>query len=87
MIYELRIFARYNMQVVGFWTPAEADEAGDSLVYMLTFPDEDTMRRAWEAFRADPEWRTGKAATEVDGALVTRVESRVLLPTDYSPLA
>ena len=83
----LQIFARYNMQVIGFWTPAEADEASGSLIYMLAFSDEEAMRQAWEAMRADPQWRTGKAATEVDGALVTKLESRVLLPTNFSPLA
>jgi hypothetical protein len=82
----LRIFARHNMQVVGFWTPNPETEESGSLVYMLTFASEEAMKQAWDAMRADPEWRQGKAATEVDGPLVTRLTSQVLRPTDYSPL-
>ena len=102
MIYELRtywaapgkhealhqrfVLARHDMCVIGFWTPnAETKESG-SLIYMLAFSSEDAMKQGWDAFRADPEWREGKTVSERDGALVSRLESRVLLPTDYSPL-
>jgi hypothetical protein len=60
-------------------------ESGD-LVYILRFPDEESLKKAWEAFQADPEWIKGKAATEVDGKLVDKLTSAILHPTDYSPL-
>ncbi len=82
----LRIFARHDMRVIGFWTPSAETEASGSLIYMLAFSSEDAMKQGWDAFRADPEWREGKTVSEKDGALVSRLESRVLLPTDYSPL-
>lgn len=82
----LGIFARYNMHVVGFWTPvAPTKETGD-LVYMLAFPDRAALEHAWKAFRADSEWQAGKAASETDGALTVKVTSTVLLSTDYSPI-
>ncbi len=82
----LGVFARHGMQVVGFWTPEPAtDESGD-LVYLLAFPSTEAKEQAWAAFRADPEWVQGKAKSEVDGVLAARVVSRVLVPTDYSPL-
>jgi hypothetical protein len=74
------------MPVVGFWTPdLRTEETGD-LVYILKFRSVEAMNRAWEAFRADPEWQEGKAASEKDGSLVSKITSQVLVPTDYSPL-
>jgi hypothetical protein len=82
----LGIFARHQMQVVGFWTPAPATEDSGDLVYIMAFPDQGALRRAWDAFRADPEWQAGKTASEVDGPLVDKLISTVLEPTAYSPL-
>lgn len=82
----LRMFARHAMDVVGFWTPEPETEESGTLVYMLRFADEDAMKKAWSAFRADREWQDGKAASESDGPLTTKVTSIVLHPTDYSPL-
>jgi hypothetical protein len=82
----LGIFARYQMQVVGFWRPAEPTEATGDLVYLMAFPNVEALQQAWAAFRADAEWQAGKAASEVDGVLAARVVSTILEPTDYSPL-
>ncbi|MBC8074584.1 MAG: NIPSNAP family protein [Chloroflexales bacterium] len=82
----LRIFVRHQMQVVGFWTPQPSDETSGDLVYLLTFPSVEALEQAWTAFRADPEWQAGKAASEAAGALVTKLTSRTLVPTNYSPL-
>lgn len=82
----LRMFARHAMDVVGFWTPETETEESGTLVYMLRFADEDSLKTAWQSFRADPEWQSGKAASETDGALTAKVTSMVLNPTDYSPM-
>ena len=81
----LGIFARHNMEVVGFWTPDDPERDGD-IVYILAFPDSEAITRSWNDFRADAEWQAGKAASEANGSLVDRIESRVLTPTDYSPM-
>jgi alkylation response protein AidB-like acyl-CoA dehydrogenase len=81
----LGIFKRHAMHVVGFWTPVPVTADSGDLVYMLRFADEEQMKAAWEAFRADAEWIAGKAATETDGTLVTKLTSIVLQATDYSP--
>jgi len=82
----LGVFARHNMQVVGFWVPEpRTPETGD-LLYILAFPSQEAMAAAWAAFRQDQQWIQGKEASERDGALVARIASQVLLPTDYSPL-
>jgi hypothetical protein len=40
----------------------------------------------FNAFRDDPRWHAAKAASEVDGVLVSRVDSVMLDPTNYSPM-
>jgi len=82
----LGLFDRHNMQVVGFWTPDPITEQTGDLVYIMVFPDREALKQAWDAFRADPDWQAGKAASEVQGPLTTKVTSVILEPTDYSPL-
>lgn len=82
----LGVFARHHIEVVGFWTPKPVTAESGHLIYLLRFADEAAMHAAWEAFRADPEWVAGRAASEKDGRLVEKLTSQVLSPTDYSPM-
>jgi hypothetical protein len=82
----LGLFARHSMQVVGFWAPTADREANGDLVYLMAFPSQEAGATAWAAFRADPDWLAGKAASEVDGVLAARVTSVFMAPTDYSPM-
>ena len=82
----LKVFERHHMEVVGFWTPEQTTPESGDLVYIMRFPDQAAMQAAWDAFRADPEWIEGRAASEINGPLVSRLTSQVLNPTSYSPL-
>lgn len=82
----LGVFAKHGMAVVGFWTPTAVTEETGDLVYLMAFESEDAMKSAWAAFREDADWVNGKAASEVNGSLVTKLTSVVLAPTDYSPM-
>lgn len=80
------LFKTHGMTNVGYWTPSDdKDGKGSTLVYLLSFPSRDAAKKSWDAFRADPEWQKVKAASEKDGALVGKVDSVYLEPTDYSP--
>jgi heme-degrading monooxygenase HmoA len=61
-------------------------EARTEFVYLLRWPDEQTKTAAWTAFMADQEWEDIKKATRDRGSLVGRIEDRVLVATDYSPV-
>lgn len=74
---------RHGFGVVAFWTDAEDP---NRVLYVLSFEDHEQRKRAWEGFRADPEWKAAKEATEYDGELVEHREVTVLEPTGYSPL-
>lgn len=82
----LRLFARHNMQVVGFWESIVPDSQQPQLIYVLAYPSQQAGEAAWKAFRADEEWVRAKAESEYDGLLAEKVESQWLRPTDYSPL-
>ncbi len=77
------VFDRHGIEVIGFWTKKGAND----LVYLCRFENEEAMQKAWDAFRADPEWIAAKARTEADGPLVSEVISETLSPTSFSPLA
>lgn len=78
----MALFAKHGMEVVSFWV--DRGDA-DRLVYILRFPDDQTMAAAWEAFRSDPAWQAAKAASEAKGPIVAEVISRVLLAAPFVP--
>ena len=82
----LKLFAKHGMNSIGYWTDAR-DKDSNRLVYMLAFDDLDDMQQKWAAFIADEDWKAVRSSTEADGPLVQGMESMVLDPTDYSPLA
>jgi len=79
------LFRKHGMAVVGYWVPKDKG-ADNTLVYMLAYPDCAARDKAWEAFRADPEWVQVREASEKDGKLVEKVDSVLMKATDYSPL-
>jgi hypothetical protein len=81
-----KLFQKHGIEVVAFWTPVEGEEAADTLIYIVAFPSVEAQKKAWEAFKADPEWQKAKADSEKDGVLVREVQSKNLKGTDYSPI-
>jgi hypothetical protein len=64
---------------------SRADERIE-FVYLLEWPDEETMKDRWAAFMADQEWSDIKAETSrIHGRFVGDIEDRTLRLTDYSP--
>ncbi|MCO6454390.1 MAG: NIPSNAP family protein [Pirellulaceae bacterium] len=81
-----RLFVKHGMELVGYWTPAEGDDAADTLIYILAYPNREAREAAWKGFLNDPDWKKARDASEQDGKIVLKVESKFLSPTDYSPL-
>ncbi|HAY81215.1 MAG TPA: NIPSNAP family protein [Planctomycetaceae bacterium] len=80
------IFERHGMEPVGYWTPASGDESKNTLIYLLAYPSKAARDKAWDDFRQDPAWQTvlKESRAKSGGALVKKVESTFLAPTDYS---
>nr|WP_245432849.1 NIPSNAP family protein [Mesorhizobium loti] len=79
----IRIMKRYGFDFVALW---ETQPQGRTeFVYMLRWPDEQTMIGAWANFMADSEWSEIKERTAAEtGNMVGQITERVLRPTDYS---
>jgi hypothetical protein len=79
-----RIMAKYDFNIVSMW---ESKFAGRTeFVYLLEWPDEQTMKDRWAAFMADAEWKRIKRETGAKhGQFVGDIEDRTLHLTAYSP--
>jgi hypothetical protein len=82
----LRLFKKHGVEIVAFWTPTDGPDAKDTLVYVVAFPNEAAMKKAWADFAADPEWKKAFAASHKDGVIVKKVISQKLRAVDYSPI-
>jgi NIPSNAP len=83
----MKIFKKHGMKVVGFWGPADKENGSENkLVYVMEFPNRAARDKAWKAFGADPEWQAAKTASEKNGRLTEKVDSVILMATDYSPI-
>jgi hypothetical protein len=82
---ETALFEKHGMRGIGYWVPTDEPLAGTTLVYMLAHESRDAAAASWQAFGADPEWAAMRDASQVDGRLVSNVESIFLDPTDFSP--
>jgi len=79
----LGLFEKHGMTNVGYWQPLESDEP--KLYYILSYKDADARAKAWKDFLADPDWKAAYKASEADGKLTSKIESRILTATDFSP--
>lgn len=81
----LDFFKKYGIEQVGFWTTL-IGPSNQTLTYMLKWDSLAEREQKWNAFQADPEWLTKRAATEAVSTIVERVENHFLAPTAYSAL-
>ncbi|HEV2668987.1 MAG TPA: NIPSNAP family protein [Blastocatellia bacterium] len=80
----MRIMARYDFKIVTTWETKTG--ARTEFVYLLEWPDKETMRDRWAKFMADQEWAIIKQETSrIHGPLVGEIEDRTLDLTEYSP--
>jgi hypothetical protein len=82
----LEIFERHGMTNVGYWVPQDAPAASNTLIYILEHDSRDAATKSWDAFRNDPEWKRIAAETQVDGPIVSKVESVFMEATGFSPM-
>ncbi len=77
------LFEKHGMTNVGYWVPVE--NPGRQLIYFLSYPDRAAREASWKAFGADPAWQAVAKASEADGKLVDKIDSRFFTTTDFSP--
>src|SRR5262252_1577565 len=83
----MKLFKKHGMEVVGFWGPTDKEKGSENtLVYILAFPSREARDKAWKEFQADLEWQKAREESEKNGKLTDKVESVILMATDYSPI-
>ena len=81
---ELAIFSRTGMTGVFFGQTLIGSKL-PNLTYMLGFPNEETQKKAWDAFRNDPEWKRMSKEDEYKDA-VSNVTNLILRPLPASQI-
>ena len=80
----MRIMANYDFKIVATWESKKDNRT--EFVYLLEWPDKETMTDRWEKFLHDEEWiKIKKETGEINGPLVGEIQDRTLYLTDYSP--
>ena len=80
----MRIMAKYDFKIVATWESKKDNRT--EFVYLLEWPDKETMADRWQKFLRDPEWiKIKKETGEISGRLVGEIQARTLHLTDYSP--
>jgi len=82
----IAIFQRHGMESVGYWIPQDGERSKTTLIYILAHPSREAAEKHWSEFQNDPEWKKVRADSEANGALVQKVESVFMSPTDFSAL-
>ena len=80
----MRIMAKYDFKIVATWESKKDNRT--ELVYLLEWPDNETMTDRWKKFLQDQEWiKIKKETGEVNGSLVGEIQDHTLYLTGYSP--
>jgi hypothetical protein len=81
-----KLFEKHGMTNVGYWVPLDKPGSEGTLIYVLSYPDREAAKKAWDGFRNDEEWKKVRAASEANGPIVKKVDSVYMSPTDFSKL-
>ncbi len=77
------LFEKHGMTNVGYWTPTDNPE--EKLYYVLSYPNRAARDVSWKNFMADTTWQRVWKNSEVNGKIVSNIESIFLKTTDFSP--
>lgn len=79
-----RLMRQHQFNIVAMWEAKSNDKT--EFVYLLEWPDEDTMRGRWQSFMADQEWEQIKQVTgSAHGQMVGGIQEKVMYIATYSP--
>jgi len=81
-----RIFEKHGMTNIGYWTPQDAPDSQNTLIYILAHPSREAAKKNWDEFRNDPEWQKVQKESEANGKIVIKVDSVFMDPTDFSAI-
>lgn len=81
----IKLFEKHGIKNHGYFVP-EGENPERKLIYFISHKDSETRDQSFKSFGADPDWKKASKESEKNGRLVTKLESTLLVPTDYSPI-
>lgn len=81
----LAFWDKYGIRQVGFWTTL-VGTSNQTLTYLLEWDSLAERETKWNAFASDADWIAKRAASELEGIIVERIENQFLVPTVYSAM-
>ena len=81
---EIDIFNKVGLNAV-FYGQAKIAKNLPQLTYMLVYDSEDARKKAWAAFKTDPDWTELKGRPRYKDT-VSHIDSRYVVATDYSQI-
>jgi hypothetical protein len=82
----MRIFKKHGMESVIYLAPQDAPLKDNTLIYIISHASRDQAKKNWADFQADEEWKKVSAESQVNGRIVSKVDSVYADATDYSPM-
>jgi hypothetical protein len=79
-----KLFAKHDLQVVGYWVPEAKDGWDNTFVYLIAHSSQEQADKNWDAMFADPKTQEAVKAEQAE-KLVEKVDSTYMRPTDFSP--
>jgi NIPSNAP len=80
-----KLFAKHDLQVVGYWVPEQKAAWNNTFVYLLAHSSREEAEKNWDAMFADADTQKAIKAEEAE-KLVEKVDVAYMRPTDFSPL-
>jgi hypothetical protein len=81
----LPLWQKHGIRPVAFFTTLVGESAND-LTYLLAWESMAEREAKWNAFQADPDWKTKRADSEKEGPVIANVSNSFLAPTQFSLL-
>jgi hypothetical protein len=78
-----KLFEKHGITNIGYWMPVENTD--NKLIYIIAHADRPAAAKSWKEFIADPDWQKAMKASEVGGKLVSKIDSKLMSATEYSP--
>jgi NIPSNAP len=82
----MRIFKKHGMESVIYLAPQDAPLKENTLIYLISHANREQAKKNWAEFQADEEWKKVSAESQVNGRIVSKVDSVFADATDYSPM-
>jgi hypothetical protein len=81
---EAKLFEKSGMKNVFHAVASDAPESQNIYYYVLSHESREAAKKSWDTFRNDPDWKTLRASSEVNGPLVSKAEVTFVSPTEFS---